>query len=128
MVHSGQSSNTNGMVMALQTHIPKQISTKQSTRPELLQKCTYNCYNRCHLRHFWYQIFNLYIGPFLDTHVITHFFADIVTHEESEVPSQLEIERHTKPLVLHILCVHHKNTNISTPDQMLQFNENINNL
>ena len=56
----------------------------------------------------WYHNFNPHNGPFLDSHVITHFKADTITYEEPTNPLKLKIKPGIEKCVLHILCIHQK--------------------
>lgn len=66
-----------------------------------------------------YQNFYPCTGLFLDTHVITEFLADTTTYEKPTIFTKLNIEPRTKPLVLYILCIYHKDTHLGVLNQML---------
>jgi hypothetical protein len=68
-----------------------------------------------------------YNGPFPDTHVITHFAADTITYEEPTIPLEPNKTR-TKPLAIHIWCIHYQNNNIGTTNQINTINTTIKNL
>lgn len=76
----------------------------------------------------WYKKFNLYIGSYLDTHIITHFLVDRIADKKPTISPKLKLELRTKPSNLHILCAHHNNTHVGTLDQMTQSIESANNL
>ena len=65
----------------------------------------------------WYQNSNPHQGPFPDTRVIAHFVADTITYEEPTIPPELNLPRN-EPSTIQILCIHHQNNNIATPEQM----------
>jgi hypothetical protein len=54
------------------------------------------------------------IGPFPDTHVIAHFPPNMIAYEEPTIPTHLNIEPRTETAALHLYCIHHKNSPIST--------------
>ncbi|HYP42844.1 MAG TPA: RNase H family protein, partial [Candidatus Nitrosocosmicus sp.] len=64
----------------------------------------------------WYHNPSPYIGPFPDTHIITHFSADSVTYDIPTPPPKYKPE--TEPLAIQIMCIHHQNHNIGTPQQI----------
>jgi hypothetical protein len=75
----------------------------------------------------WYHNFNPYTGPFLDTHIITHFATDTIIYEEPTIPPELNTTR--KELsTLRILCIHHQNNHIGTYEQMNELTDIANNL
>jgi hypothetical protein len=53
---------------------------------------------------------------FDDTHVIIHFPPDTIIYTESTIPLELNKEPRIEPLVVRILCIHHKNTTINIPN------------
>ena len=59
----------------------------------------------------WYQNHTPHIGPFRDTHVITHIPADTITYEEPTIPIEMNKPR-VEPSTIHILYVHQSNNNI----------------
>ena len=65
----------------------------------------------------WYQIPTPYKGPFLDTHVITHFSADTITYDEP-IPLNITNTPLTEPLAIRILCIHHQNYGFGTINQL----------
>ena len=75
----------------------------------------------------WYQNPTPYIGPFPDTHVITHIPAYTTKYEEPTKPPELN-EPRIEPLAIRILCVHHQNNNIGTIEQMDTIKNICNNL
>ena len=60
----------------------------------------------------WYHNLTPHVGPFPDSHVITHFKADTITYDEPTIPPELQIESRTKSHDVRILCIHHKTTSI----------------
>ena len=62
----------------------------------------------------WYHNPNPHNGPFLDSHIITHFRADTITYEEPTIPPELRKEPRTQNHAIQIICIHHKNTPIRT--------------
>ena len=65
----------------------------------------------------WYEDPFPYTGPFPDTHVISHFAADIITYEEPTIPQDRQ-KLKSEPLAIQILCTHHRIHNIVTPQQI----------
>jgi hypothetical protein len=65
----------------------------------------------------WYQDPTPYTRPFPDTHVISHFAADTITYEEPTILQDRQ-ELKTEPLAIQILCIHHRNHNICTPQEI----------
>ena len=61
----------------------------------------------------WYHTIHPHEGPFLDSHVITHFKADTITYDEPTTPPELRIEHRVENRDIHVLCIHHK---ASPPD------------
>jgi hypothetical protein len=55
-----------------------------------------------------------HIGPFPDTHVIAYFPPNTITYEEPTIPAHLNIESRTETAALHLYCIHHTNSPIST--------------
>jgi ribonuclease HI len=72
-------------------------------------------------------IFNSYIGPFLDTHIIAHFAANTIIYEEPIIPPKLNITR-KEVSTLRIFCIHHQNYHVGTYEQMKQLTDIANNL
>jgi hypothetical protein len=64
-----------------------------------------------------YQNYSPHTGPFRDTHIIDHFAADTIIYDEPITPLDINIPR-IEPLAIHIFCIHHKNHNIDTTDQI----------
>ena len=67
----------------------------------------------------WYQSFNPYTGPFLDTHIISIFGADTIIYIEPTKPPNLqrsnkEEKPRKEPATLQLLCIHHQNNDIGT--------------
>jgi hypothetical protein len=65
----------------------------------------------------WYQNYTPHTGPFPDTHVLAHFTADTIIYDEPTIPQNINKPR-TEPLAIHILCIHHQNHTIGTPNQI----------
>ena len=59
----------------------------------------------------WYQNHTPHIGPFRDTHVVTHISIDTITYEEPTIPIEMNKPR-VEPSTIYILCIHHSNNNI----------------
>ena len=62
----------------------------------------------------WYDNITSLIGPFPDTYVIAHFPPNTITYEEPTIPIHLNRKPYTETIALHLYCVHHKNSHIST--------------
>ena len=60
----------------------------------------------------WYHNLNPHVGPFPDSHVITHFKADTITYDEPTIPPELQIDPRTESRDITILCIHHKTTSV----------------
>ena len=56
----------------------------------------------------WYHNLHPHEGPFLDSHVITHFKADTITYDEPTIQPVLRIEPRIESRDIHVLCIHHK--------------------
>ena len=75
----------------------------------------------------WYQNHTPHIGPFQDTHVITHIPADTITYEEPTIPIEMNKPR-VESASIHILYVHHSNNNIGNTKQINTLTTILNNL
>ena len=58
----------------------------------------------------WYHNLHPHVGPFSDSHVITHFKADTIIYDEPTIPPELRIKPRTERREIRILCTHHKTT------------------
>ena len=62
----------------------------------------------------WYHNLHPHEGPFLDSHVITHFKVYTITYDEPTIPPELRIEPRIECRDIHVLCIHHKTSRLET--------------
>ena len=65
----------------------------------------------------WYQNYSPHTGPFSDTHVLAHFYADTITYDEPTNPQNTNKPR-IDTLAIHIRCIHHQQHNFGTSNQI----------